>query len=156
MYYDIIGLCPRTDIDTGQHGFHINLHPKWCGLVEASGIGQYQADHAIKEMGDSWLDACGYGQPFEHDGKVGRLYEARSSIRVSWGEWGPEHITVPGSACGLDIERRGIGNPFRGGASLLPHNIDHWGQVQLLLIVFTFFAESLVIQSWEKINSGEV
>ena len=147
----------------GRHGFQINLHPKWKGLVAAGGISQKEVDHVIKDQGNDWLDACGYDKLYHEEGdpddgepgKVRRSYEARSSIRVHWGEWGPEHITVPGSACGLDISRHGIGNPLRG-PSLVPHNVDSWRQVQLLLIIFTFFAESMTINAWEKIGKGEV
>jgi hypothetical protein len=30
-------------------------------------------------------------------------------IRVEWGEWGPEHISVPGNACALDIDESPMG-----------------------------------------------
>lgn len=153
MYYDIIGLCPRTDLRLGAHGFSIHLHPKWKGLVAASKLTHEDVTGAIKSHGNLWLDACGYGRRYG-DEKL-RAYEARTSVRVSWGEWGPEHITVPGNACGLDLTLDSLGNPL-GGPSLDPHNIDNWSQVQLLLVVFTFFAESLVILAHDKIRSGEV
>lgn len=156
MYYDIVGLCPRTDINIGCHGFKINFHPKWKDLVLASGLDQTKINHAVNMLGNQWLDACGYDRMFEaYEGERRRIYEARSFIRVSWGTWGPEHITVPGNACGLNIETRPLGNPL-GGPCLYPHNVDCWAQVQLLLITFTWIAESMTIQSWEKIGKGEV
>jgi len=63
---------------------------------------------------------------------------------VAWGEWGPEHISVPGNACGLDLDD-GIWAP-RGGRILLPHNVDSIAQSHLLLAVFLFFADVLVVR----------
>ena len=55
------------------------------------------------------------------------LYEPNIALRISWGEWGLEHITVPGDACGLDIEHHTFGNTLDGPV-LQPHNIDTWNQ----------------------------
>ncbi len=63
-------------------------------------------------------------------------------IRVSWGTWGIEHITVPGNACGLDIDK-GYHSP-RNGRILVPHNIDNFQQVILLLTVFTTLAGHVI------------
>jgi hypothetical protein len=154
MYYLIKGLCPRTDIDMGAHGISIDLHPKWKELVAESGLDQAKCNKAIETMGNERLDACGYSKTVKYnDGPLHRLYEARTSICVSWGEWGTNHITVPGDACGLDVGH-GFGNILGpGGASLLPHNVDSWSQVQLLLIVFTWFAESVVLASYGKVKT---
>lgn len=130
MYYCIAGLCHRDDVDMGWHGFIIHLHPRMKELVAASGIDQGNANTAIETMGRGWLDASGYG--CLSDGRP--LYNPRD-VRVKWGEYGAEHITVPGNACGLDIGRA-CGNPLRG-QSLLPHNVDSLQQKYLLLIVFS-------------------
>lgn len=139
MYYSIVGLSPRTDIDIGRHGFCIYLHDKFKWLVSIGNIDQSCVNHVIEQLGIEWLNACGY-----------QNYKPRD-IRVSWGEWGPEHITVPGNACGLDIDHCALGNPL-GGPALYPHNIDSWSQKQLLLIVFCYLVESLTINGWVKIN----
>lgn len=156
--YLIRGLCPRTDISVGRHAFHIELACTWPALVEASEITQENIDHQIKTQGAGWLDACGYGSMYDPDNcgfyadkskppgpNTKRMHEPRTSIRVSWGKWGPEHITVPGNACGLDIDRNGFGCFLENGVGLYPHNIDCWQQKNLLLIVFTEIAESIVL-----------
>ena len=166
--YLIRGLCPRTDISMGAHGFAIELGREWPKLVAASGLTATMVNHKIEREGDAWLDACGYGGMYDPDAvfdpmtaldeldggspvkkKLGprarRSYEARTSIRVQWGAWGLEHISVPGNACGLDIEREGFGTFMPRAAMLTPHNIDCWRQKQLLLIVFTTFAEDIVL-----------
>jgi hypothetical protein len=144
--YHIRSLSPRTDIDIGAHGFQIDLHPSFKDYVARSEIGENNIQWLIKNSGDRWLDACGYYSLTEDgDGKVCRLYKAMSCLRISWGEWGPEHIDVPGSACGLDIKRNSFGCIFEDGVSLLPHNIDSWSQKQLLLIIFTEIAESILL-----------
>jgi hypothetical protein len=149
--YHIRSLSPRTDISMGCHGFQIDLHPEFRDFVERTNVGgskieQGNIDRVIELSGNRWLDACGYSKI--HEGR--RLYEARSSLRVAWGEWGPEHIHVPGNACGLDIERDPLGCIFPGGVSLLPHNIDVWHQKQLLLIVFTDLAETILLLGRKK------
>ncbi len=155
--YHITRLCPRTDIDMGRCGFSINLYPAWRQAVEDSKLTQHHIDTAIKNYHRAWLDGCGYDAIFDPDkdplaeweernlGKKSKpgpnarpLYDIHS-IRVAWGEWGPEHITVPGNACGLDIDRSSL-----TGCSLVPHNIDNFGQVILLLTVFTTFAEHVI------------
>lgn len=154
--YNIKGLCPRTDIDMGRCGFGIDLHPSWKEAVAACDwLGQPQVNEGIKNMHRAWLDGCGFNSIYDPDnsgfdrdknkkpGPNARpLYDVHS-IHVRWGEWGPEHITVPGNACGLDIDR-GFGG-FLGGMSLVPHNVDSIAQAHLLLVVFTFFAETLVL-----------
>ena len=162
MYYSIAELCPRTDIDMGRHGFYINLHPKWRNLVAASKLTQKEVNYVINNQGNAWLDACGYGRlyaDFENEGVAvvtSRLYESRHCLRVSWGEWGPEHITVPGNGCGLDLDTM-CGNPFgMQGKALLPHNIDSWSQKQLFLIIFTWIAETMVVKCYDKIWKGEL
>lgn len=105
-------------------------------------ITQATVDSLVEREGRRLLDVHGYDAPFEHDGEVRPLYEPRSSLHIKWGEWGPEHISVPGSACGLDI-CDSIGSP-RGGRVLLPHNVDHMRQASLLLSLFTLFADAFV------------
>jgi hypothetical protein len=138
MNYQISNLCPRTDISLGCWGFSILLFPRFKEIILTSEIDDCMVSNAIENMGRFWLDGCGYNSPFSHDGVVESLYEPRS-IRVSWGEWGPEHISVPGNACSLDLND-GLGKP-PGGRILVPHNIDSMSQAMLLIMVFTWFAE---------------
>lgn len=154
MYYDIDGLCPRTDISMGGHGFCIKLYPEWRGLVAGRALTQENVTTAIGRLGRAWLDACGYDGVFDPDNSGFRkdsekppgpearpMYEPGRNLRVSWGEWGPEHISVPGDACGLDLDDS-FGAPL-GGRTLSPHNVDSANQKLLLLIVFTWFANDL-------------
>src|SRR5487761_180341 len=116
MFYHITGLCPRTDIDLGRCGFSIQLWPAWRDAVKASGLAQDKINTVILNCHRAWLDGCGFGAMFDPDEdpmavweekhlhkkrKLGPnahpLYSAHD-IRVSWGEWGPDHITIPGNA----------------------------------------------------------
>lgn len=155
MLYNIKGLCPRREMSGA--GFCIQLWPEWKREVTLLGWTQKGIDQVITKLGRTWLDGCGYDQIFDIDncgfdmdkskppGPNARpMYDPRTDIRVTWGEWGPEHITVPGNACGLDI-CTGFGAP-RGGVVLAPHNVDTIKQAHLLLVVFTWFANLIVAQ----------
>lgn len=147
--YVIDGLLPSGRM--GGHGFCIHLMPQFKEAVAAAELTQELVDQAIKKFEPDWLAKTGYGALFDPD-NCGHLAEKHAipgpqtrllhagSVRVSWGEWGPEHISVPGSACGLDVQRDGFGCVFPGGVMLSPHNVDGWCQVNLLLIAFTWFA----------------
>lgn len=156
--YAIRALCPRTDIQTGHHGFSIDLSPEWPALVAASGITDNKVAVHIQNLGDTWLAACGWTSWFDPD-NCGHTADTTKppgpnayrspnwrEIRLRWGLWGIEHLSVPGNACGLDIDHSAW-CLFRGGVSLVPHNIDSWAQKQLLLIVFTEIAESILLFS---------
>ena len=142
--YLIRGYCHRQDEGClAAHSFQIDLSPAIPDMVARSGIDQAAVNRKIGTCGEYWLDASGYTDPFEYEGKVRRLWEA-NCIRVRWGEWGPEHISVPGNACGLDLSDC-FGCAFKGGKSLFPHNLDGPMQKYLLTIVFTEFMEDIVI-----------
>lgn len=160
--YHIDNLCPRTDIEMARCGFCIHLWPEWKEATARRALTMEQVNTAVLKMGNVWLDGCGFNQMYDPDKdpmaeweekhlgkrpKLGpnarRLYEAGNSLRVQWGEWGPEHITVPGNACGLDIDR-GIMCPPRG-KTLVPHNVDSINQAHLLLVVFLWFAGDLIL-----------
>lgn len=151
MLYHIKGLCPRCN-------FCISLWPAWRDEVARWGKTQTDINTGIKNMGRAWLDGCGYNSIFDPDnsgfdrderkppGPNARpMYEPNSALRVQWGEWGPEHITVPGDACGLDLDWDNFGAP-RGGKVLVPHNVDSIAQAHLLLVVFTWFADCLILE----------
>lgn len=156
--YHISGLCHRTDIDMGVHGFCIHLSQEWKAAVATSKLSQESVDRIILAYGRTWLDCAGFNRVFDPDNcgweadsslppgpNVRHIHEPRSAIRVKWGEWGPEHISVPGNACGLDLDR-GFGNVFKNGQALTPHNIDGLSQKYLLLMVFTHFAEIILYE----------
>lgn len=143
----------------GRHGFTISLHPKWRELVAGCDLNEQKIHGALDVLGRGWLDECGFAGMFDPDncgfqadkklppGPNARpMYQPNRDLRVTWGEWGPEHITVPGNACGLDIDRHSFGSILRG-PSLLPHNIDNWKQKQLLLVTFCWIAESIILYS---------
>lgn len=152
--YVIDGLLPSGRM--GGHGFCIHLMPLFKEAVAASGLTQALVDQGIKRFEPQWLTHTGWGAIFDPDncgfdakitavpGPNAKLLHA-GSVRISWGEWGPEHICVPGNACGLDIQRDGFGCVFPGGAMLSPHNVDGWCQVNLLLLAFTWFAHYVAL-----------
>jgi hypothetical protein len=156
MYYHIRGLCPGGEMSGA--GFQIQLWPEWKMLVAEAELTQENCNVAIENMGRAWLDGCGFNDMYDPDQspddrwakkKMGPnarpLYEPRTSLRVAWGEWGTEHIDVPGNACGLDCDERAFGRP-EGGACLLPHNVDSIKQAHLLLVVFTWFADTVILR----------
>jgi hypothetical protein len=155
-WYHIEGLCPRTDISLGRCGFIIQLFQPWKDAVAASKLNQEMIHAMIKNMHRSWLDGCGFDQIYDPEedpldrwkseklskprklSKAARPFYDEHSIQVRWGEWGPEHITVPGNACGLDID------DYVRQKILAPHNIDNTNQVILLLTIFTCIGSYLI------------
>jgi hypothetical protein len=154
--YSIDGLNPSGGM--GGHGFVIHLHLDFHKAVAVSDIQQEHVDRVLKAYGPEWLintghthyyDPGAYHDPWDFDERR-RKYkipsdEARLSekLSVTWGEWGPEHITVPGNACGLDLDKGTSGCIFDDGVCLVPHNIDSWNQKMLLLLIFTWFAHAV-------------
>jgi hypothetical protein len=157
--YLIRQYCPRSDIDMGRHGFTIMLHPELQRHVAATDIDDAYVTAVLSRHGREWLDACGFDRWYDPD-NAGHLRDPYKSpgpratpsyqprdIRVTWGPWGPEHISVPGNACGLDIDRRPLSNPLGTAPALLPHNVDSWAQKQLLTIVFTDLIDRVLVLS---------
>jgi hypothetical protein len=139
MLYHIKGYNPQYGME--QSGFIIQLWPTWKEAVMAykpeSGckLTQRGIDKAIERLSPSWLE----GHGFRYTAAL-----STSSIRASLGDWGLEHITVPGNACGLDMDDHALDKPIGGGAVLLPHNVDSPQQASLLLTVFLWFADCIV------------
>lgn len=154
--YSIDGLCPSGH-PMGGYGFNIHLSPAFRDAVMKSELDQEKVDHVIKIYGQEWLQKCGFSHyydpencTYDNEGqsipsKQTRPGYSPRDIRVSWGEWGIEHLYVPGNACGLDLDRNSCGCVYKDGEVLLPHNVDSWGQVCLLLIVFTWFAHTVTL-----------
>lgn len=158
MYYTIEGLCPIDHMDIGRHAFGIHLHPQWRDLVARSSLTQEKINGMLLKLGRFWLDACGFDRhTMPEMSGLDDIFTDKTKLRpkysflplrdlsVKWGEWGVEHITVPGNACGLDITD-GIPAP-RYGRYLSPHNIDGWNQKYLLLLAFTHIASAVVTLS---------
>lgn len=78
----------------GAHDFSVDLHPDYKLAVDRSGLTGGRVDAMVQEQGRAWLDCAGFSTERVAPG---------SDLRVGWGRWGPEHITVPGNSCGLDI-----------------------------------------------------
>lgn len=165
--YAITGLCHRRDISMSGHGFIIDLAPQFKDAVSRSGVRQEQIDAMLQTCGRYWLDCAGFDDIYDPDNsgfhrdpkkKPGPnaypLYRPGMDLRVTWGEWGPEHITVPGNACGLDISRSAFGSVFDGGVRLTPHNVDSLAQKYLLLIVFTEIAHTVQLFAENPVESA--
>lgn len=151
--YHIQGWTPSPGMSCA--GFSVLLFPEWKVAIVDLRLTQESVNSIIERIGRSLLDDHGYDGMFDPDNcgydadqnaKPGpnarKMYTPGSDLRVMWGEWGPEHITVPGNACGLDLND-GISAPPDGRA-LSPHNVDTIYQASLLLTIFLHFANSLV------------
>lgn len=158
MLYEI--KVPSPIKEMSGYGIYIKLWPEWKEAVSRSGLNQTKVDSVIKGHGRYWLDSCGFDGLFDPDncgfdkdktkplGPNARpFYMPNHDLRVSWGEWGIEHITVPGDACGLDITEN-IGCP-RNGKVLCPHNVDNMRQAYLILVVFSWFGEAIIANEEE-------
>lgn len=125
----------------GGAGFNIILNKEWKDAVSQSAITQEGIDNMIDNLGNFILQGHGRDAMEEH--------MVKCRIRVKWGEWGPEHITVPGNACGLDIDRSCVGCGSEEVA-LTPHNVDSINQASMLLTIFVKIAEILEGEVWQR------
>lgn len=124
--YQIISWNPTQKMN--GCGFGIRLKPEFKEAVSKSDLSQEKVNNWIQRMGRMLLENHGYC--VSDDDLV------QCHIRIQFGEWGLEHIQVPGNACGLDI-----GNDTSFGTKYLaPHNVDNLRQASLLLSIFTWFA----------------
>ena len=140
MLYHITGI--QTFLEMHGFSFCIKLYPKWKECITKSGLKQENINRMINLRGREWLDGCGYGDVFDHD-KTRKMYTPDYDLRVAWGEWGPEHMSIPGiNAAGLDIDD--VIDASRRGRCLYPHNVDTMGQAYLLITVFSKIADYIV------------
>lgn len=152
--YSIDGLCPSGQ-PLGGYGFLIHLAPLFKEAVATANLTQAQVDRVLATYGQEWLQKCGFARYFDPENcghqaqrpaipsPETRPSPSHRELRVRWGEWGPEHLTVPGNACGLDLDTHPT--RFQGGRTLVPHNVDSWSQVLLLLVMFTWFADYVLL-----------
>ena len=116
--------------------FYIVLTDKFKESVKKSKLTQHHMDAMIHNLGNSILTGHGYSS-VDRD-MIG------CSLRIKWGQYGPEHISVPGNACGLDIDTHFVG-ALPGEVALMPHNVDSLRQASMLLSIFIYIAEILEI-----------
>jgi hypothetical protein len=114
--------------------FFIVLTDKFRKAVEKSKLTQENMDALIVNLGNAILSSLGYPEVDKN--------MLLCELRVKWGEYGPEHISVPGNACGLDIDTHFVGQ-LPGEVALMPHNIDTVSQASMLLSIFIYIAEVL-------------
>lgn len=113
-------------------GFAIKLYPEFKEMVKQSGYDQDNINALLSKMAPTWLRDHGFDPEY-------------SRIMVKWGEWGPEHIMVPGNACGLDKHYNGV--DFRECLVLLPHNVDTLKQASLILTVFCRLESAMYLKT---------
>jgi len=145
--YQIVTGIPRRGECAG-FSFEIKLWPAWKDLIAASDPWTPEEwKNFYENVGNPLLDACGYSEISSFaEGDSHRLFDAtRGAIRIQWGDWGPEHITIPGNGCGLDLDD-GLHAP-RGGRVLVPHNVDVLKQAYLLQLIFNWIANLLISNS---------
>lgn len=116
----------------GGFGFHILLWPCWKEVVAMNKVDTSDILDWHRDVGNSLLEACGFNRA---------IYTSSMDIRLSFGEWGLEHITVPGNSCGIDIDLTSYRAP-EGGAVLTPHNVDSLRQAYLIQLVFGWFSHN--------------
>jgi len=149
LLYHVDGWMPTRGM--GASGFNIKLYPSIKDVWKDRGLAQDDVNGAVKRMSPEWLKAYGWNQTYEND----LLFSY--CIRVKTGEWGIHHIEVPGNACGLDIvpDSSSLWAP-RDGNILVPHNVDSPEQAGLLLTVFLFFMNDLMLhqetKTWESLS----
>lgn len=130
--YRLNGWFPNGNM--GGAGFCIILTQKWKEAVSNSNINQEKVNNLIQNAGNKILEA--------HGRKTVESQMLPCYLSVKWGEWGPEHITVPGNACGLDIDKHCVGC-YSGEVALTPHNVDSVFQASMILTLFVYLAEVL-------------
>jgi len=116
----------------GGCGFSIKLFKEFKEKVAQTDLTQEKIDTGIKRMSPYWLKDHGY-KDVDY-----------SRISVRWGEFGPEHITVPGNACGLD---KSTFMCDKDEILLVPHNVDSLRQMSLLLTVFCWIESLIYLQT---------
>lgn len=123
-----------------NHDFEIDVPPQWQAIVDVAGMTQDQVNRIIEAKARTWLDNNGYDElwgadcPDYLDPKT-HLY-SYLDIHVGWGMRGIEHIGIPGSGSGLDINTKRP-SLFKGGYILSPHNIDTLMQKTLVITIYS-------------------
>ena len=139
--YRLLSWFPQQHNGCAGASFGIALTPEWLDAVNKSKLNQSAVNQLIDSIGNDILRGHGF-DPVDEE-------EIHFRIRVGWGDWGPEHITVPGNACGLDIVHSPVGG-FPGEIHLLPHNVDSLAQASMILTVFVKIAEILEYECLER------
>lgn len=133
-HYEVVGFCPRTDIDMGRWAFGIRLSSSYAALLKDVPINQKRFDNLHARCHEVLLAVQGrdYLDLFHRSYPHLQFWEDTCLLT---------NISVPGNACGLDMEWgtfNELGKRDREHAvEYLPHNIDSMAQAVSLLAVWT-------------------
>lgn len=130
-----INWSPNVNKMSGA-GFSIVLYPAFKELVSKSDIDQEKIGNILNNLEPLWLEGHGLDK---------ELY--KGSTRAQWGEWGLEHITVSGNACGLDI---GESIFHKDCMELTPHNVDSLRQASQILTFFLKVVDYLMSEEYQR------
>lgn len=134
---------PRPKSNGDGFGFSIRVFPGWKTLVSRIMIPDHESQkNWMDSVGSELLEGCGYDL---------KVYGRFGAIRLSFGEWGLEHITIPGNGCGLDITSDSCFCPD-GGRVMLSHNVDSMKQAYLLQCIFNWWANHWILE--DDLNSA--
>lgn len=124
-YYQVV---PSSAVN-----FKVKLWPEWRVVVfiaqkyaKPGAVATWEAAHVATLLKECDFDLTRY--PPTH-----------RAVKLGFGPWGLEHLTVPGASCGLDLE---ITNEPVDGRVLTPHNVDNFRQAHLLQTIFSWWANS--------------
>lgn len=129
---------PKGSTYMGHWGPKIHLSPRYKELVSKCDFTQkYWDGYNRNYLSPAVNSMFGYEE------------KGLFRTRLSWGEWGPEHLDVPGNACGLDLCDRGsgFGCVYHDGVILLPHNVDCMTQAYALVFMFTSITYTLELEA---------
>lgn len=130
--YELMGFYPRTDISLGAWGFGVRLDAKFAAEVKKHKIAPNIHDK-MQEMGKELVSTIFRGS------------EQRKWIRPPYNFWDDTclltNVTVPGDACGLDMDHSDFIGLSRLGeysspydsVTYGPHNVDNMMQATALL-----------------------
>lgn len=137
----------------GGCGFNILLWPAWKDEIAALKLDQQAVDRWRARIGAQLLEEHGFRfatqsyrervTPEMLRDEPERAALLLHDLRIQWGPWGFENITVPGNACCVGIDRgdpEGVGAP-RDGVILTPHNMDTLEQASLALTCFLWLGD---------------
>lgn len=126
---------PNLTQSMGGAGFCIVLYPAFKELASKSDLNE-KLPQFIKNMEPIWLQNHGL------DVEV-----FKRTTRGTWGEWGLEHFSVSGNACGLDI---GESLRYENCMELSPHNVDSLRQASQLLTFFLKVVDYMLSEEYMR------
>jgi len=136
-------------------GFMVYLFSDWKRAVSLSGITQETINDFILHSGLiqlilhfphvgkdwPWYKGNKLAKPIESFSAEEKLLVITKDLDITWGEWGPERISVPGNGwCGIYLDHSKVKDD---SAALVPHNVGSLEQFSLLMYIFLEFADKL-------------